>query len=218
MQPTIIIRNERPEDYRTVERLTREAFWNVYVPGCTEHYLVHKMRSHPDFVPELAFVLELEGNIIGNIMYTQSKLTDETGFEKTILTFGPVSIHPNFQRQGYGKQLIAYSLSQAKTMGYDTVVILGDPNNYVGLGFVSCQRHNIVIGDGIFPYALLVKPLTPDALDGRRWVFHESSVGQVCSDNAMVAAFDAQFPPKETAWMPSQEAFYIQSHATVTLD
>ena len=102
----LTIRPETEKDYRAVEALTREAFWNQYVPGCDEHYLVHRMRTHEDFLPELAFVLELDGELIGNIMYTKTKLVDERGNEKPILTFGPIGILPQYQRQGYGMALI----------------------------------------------------------------------------------------------------------------
>ena len=90
----ITIRNEEPSDYQEVEKLTRRAFYNMYVPGCMEHYLVHIMRGHDDFIPELDFVLELDGRIVGNIMYTKARLVDEAGEEKEILTFGPVSVDP----------------------------------------------------------------------------------------------------------------------------
>ena len=103
------IRNERKEDYSIVEEITRKAFYNVYVPGCMEHYLVHVMRDHEDFIPELDFVLERDGQVIGNIMYTKAKLTDENGTEKEILTFGPVSVLPEYQRNGYGKLWINQS-------------------------------------------------------------------------------------------------------------
>lgn len=99
------IRNETPADYQTVEDMTRRAFYNLYIPGCVEHYLVHVMRGHEDFIPELDFVLELDGQIIGNIMYTKARLTDEAGTEKEILTFGPVCVMPEYQRQGYGRKL-----------------------------------------------------------------------------------------------------------------
>lgn len=106
----IKIRNEEAADYRTVEELTRKAFYNIYIPGCAEHYLVHVMRSHEDFLPELDFVIEDNHQIVGNIMYTKSWLTDEAGEEKEILTFGPVSILPEYQRMGYGKSLMEHSL------------------------------------------------------------------------------------------------------------
>lgn len=129
------IRNERKEDYSIVEEITRKAFYNVYVPGCMEHYLVHVMRDHEDFIPELDFVLERDGQVIGNIMYTKAKLTDENGTEKEILTFGPVSVLPEYQRNGYGKLLINHSCQKAAELGFDVIVILGSPANYVSCGF-----------------------------------------------------------------------------------
>ena len=90
----LTIRLETEKDYRAVEELTREAFWNVYKPGADEHYFVHTMRSHPDFIPELAFVLELDGKIVGNIMYTKAWLEDENGERKEILSFGPLCVAP----------------------------------------------------------------------------------------------------------------------------
>lgn len=133
------IRNEKKKDYKIVEEITRESFYNVYMPGCVEHYLVHMMREHEDFIPELDFVLELDGEVIGNIMYTKSKLTDEAGTIKEILTFGPICIAPKHQRKGYGKMLMESSFEQAKALGYDTVVIFGSPANYVSSGFKSAR-------------------------------------------------------------------------------
>ena len=98
--------------------MTRAAFYNLYVPGCYEHYLVHIMRQHEDFLPELALVLELDGQVVGNVMYTKAKLVEETGAVKEILTFGPVSILPAHQRQGYGKQLLEHSFAKAAALGY----------------------------------------------------------------------------------------------------
>lgn len=139
------IRNERKEDYSIVEEITRKAFYNVYVPGCMEHYLVHVMRDHEDFIPELDFVLERDGQVIGNIMYTKAKLTDEDGTEKEILTFGPVSVLPEYQRNGYGKLLINHSCQKAAELGYDVIVILGSPANYVSCGFQCCKKYNVCV-------------------------------------------------------------------------
>ena len=113
MNEKIKIRNERKEDYETVEKMTRAAFYNLYVPGCVEHYLVHIMRKHEDFISELDFVLELDGRIIGNIMYTKAGLVDEAGKRKEVLTFGPVCIAPGYQRMGYGKLLLEHSFQKA---------------------------------------------------------------------------------------------------------
>ncbi len=210
-----IIRLETPNDYRAVENLTREAFWNQNVPGCDEHYLVHTMRNHADFIANLAFVLEKDGEIIGNIMYTKSKLVDENGNEKPIISFGPVSILPTHQRKGYGKALIEYSFKAALRLGYDTIVIFGNPDNYVARGFKSSRKYNVCLEGDVFPTAMLVKELTEGVLDGRRRYFRESTFGEVCADKDAVAAFDATFPFKEKCWQPSQEEFYIHSRSVI---
>ena len=211
-----IIRPETPEDYRAVEELTRDAFWNVYKPGADEHYFVHCMRNHPDFIPELAFVADLDGRIIGSIMYTKGWLEDEEGKRKEIVSFGPVCVAREYQRQKVGKALIEHSFEVARGMGYDVNINFGNPGNYVGRGFVSCKKKNVCFGAaGNFPTALLVCELVPGALDGRQWMFIPSTADSCCEDTAAAEAFDATFPPKEKKWMPSQEEFYIYSHSSV---
>ena len=207
------IRNERESDYKNVEDITRKAFYNVYVPGCMEHYLVHIMRGHEDFIPELDFVIELDGQIVGNIMYTKAKLTDEGGTEKEIVTFGPVSILPKYQRKGYGKMLIEHSLKRAAELGYEAVVIMGSPANYVGSGFQCCRKYNVCVEKEKYPAAMLVKELKPGALDGKLWFYSDSPVMNV--DEREAQAFDDGLEKMEKKWMPSQEAFYIMSHAFV---
>ncbi len=214
---TVIIRNETPADYRRVEEVTREAFWNKNIPGCGEHYLVHRMRQHPDFIPQLDLVLEREGEIIAAVQYTRATLVDENGCELPVLTFGPVSVLPPYQRQGYGKRLLEHSFVIARTLGFPAIVIFGDPDNYVSRGFRCCKTMGVCLFPGVWPTALLVKELTPGALAGRQWQYRESPVCQVCGDEQAVAAFDAAFPSKEKGWQPSQEAFYIQSHSQVVL-
>ena len=139
------IRNEKETDYKLVEDITRKAFYNMYIPGCIEHYLVHIMRGHEDFIPELDFVLELGGKVIGNIMYTKAELTDEEGSKKEIVTFGPVSVLSEYQRNGYGKMLIEHSLNRAAELGYEAVVIFGSPSNYVSSGFNCCKKYNVCV-------------------------------------------------------------------------
>ena len=212
----LTIRLETEKDFRAVEELTRNAFWNVYKPGADEHYYVHMMRNHPDFIPELAFVLETEGRIIGNIMYTKAWLEDESGSRKEILSFGPLCIAPEYQRQKLGKLLIEKSFEAALKMGYDVNINFGNPGNYVSRGFVSCRKKNVsfITGDN-FPTALLVCELVPGVLDGRRWKFIPSDAADCCENTDAVEAFDSTFPPKEKSWMPSQEEFYIYSHSSV---
>ena len=207
------IRNEKETDYRRVEEITRKAFWNLYAPGCDEHYLVHIMRTHKDFIPELDFVIEVDGQVIGNIMYTKAKLIDESGVEKEILSFGPVSILPEYQRRGYGKKLIEYSFEKAAALGYDVIVIFGNPGNYVSLGFKSCKKYNVCLENGIYPTAMLVKELKPGTLDGRKWVYYQSPVLGI--EEKEVERFDEGFERLEKKYQPSQEEFYIYSHSVV---
>ncbi len=212
----LMIRLETEKDYRAVEELTREAFWNVYKPGADEHYYVHMMRNHPDFIPELAFVLELDGKIVGNIMYTKAWLEDENGERKEIVSFGPLCNAPEYQRQKLGKMLIEHAFEDACKMGYDVNINFGNPGNYVSRGFAVSQTKNIsFIADGNFPTALLVCELVPGVLDGKKWMYIASTAADCCEDIAAVEAFDATFPPKEKKWMPSQEEFYIYSHSSV---
>lgn len=209
----LIIRNERPEDYATVEEVTRKAFYNMYMPGCTEHYLVHIMRGHEDFLPQLAFVAELDGRVIGSILYTRSWLTSGEGLRKEIVTFGPVSILPELQRRGYGKQLMERSFARAAELGYEAVVIFGSPANYVSRGFVSCKKHRVSLEDGSYPAAMLVKELRPGALDGRTWVYADSPVMHFSEEEAL--RYDSALAQMEKRWQPSQEEFYILSHASL---
>lgn len=205
------IRNETESDYTVVEALIRKAFYNLYVPGCTEHYLAHIMRGHEDFIPELDFVAELNGQVIGSIMYTRARLIDEAGREKAILTFGPVCILPEFQRMGYGAKLMEYSFEQAVPLGYDVIVIFGSPANYVGRGFQSCKKRGICDENGKYSAAMMVKELVPHALDGRRWFYHGSPA--MAFDEEAAARYDDALEEMKKEHRPSQEEFYIMSRA-----
>lgn len=213
MDQKVIIRNEEQKDWAVVERITRQAFYNLYVPGCVEHYLVHIMREHEDFIPELDFVLELDGQVIGNIMYTKAKLTDENGTEKEILTFDPVSIHPAYQRMGYGKMLMEHSFQAAIQLGYDTIVIFGSPANYVSRGFKCCKKYNVCIENGKYPAAMMVKELIPHILDGHKWLYQDSPVMAISEEEA--ERYDDTLEPMEKKYLPSQDEFYIMSQAFI---
>ena len=207
MEENIIIRNEKKEDWELVERITRQAFYNLYVPGCVEHYLVHIMREHEDFIPELDFVLELDGQVIGNIMYTKAKLTDENGTEKEILTFGPVSIHPAYQRMGYGKMLMEHSFQAAIQLGYDTIVILGSPANYVSRGFKCCKKYNVCIENGKYPAAMMVKELIPHILDDHKWLYQDSPVMAISKEEA--ERYDDTLEPMEKSIFQAKTNFIL---------
>ncbi len=208
-----IIRLENENDYCEVENLAREAFWNLSFPGCDEHYFIHVLRKHKAFVPELDHVIEADGKIIGSIMYSESKLVSEEGVEKVVLTMGPLCVHPDYQRQGYGKALLEYTFKRAIELGYDVILNFGNPDNYVARGYKSCKKYNVCFEGDVFPAALLVKVLKEEALEGRKWYYYPNNADEPCGDADAVEKFDALFPPKEKAWQPSQEEFYIHSHS-----
>lgn len=208
------IRNERESDYREVELLTRSAFWNVNVPGCEEHYLAHILRKHTDFVSELDLVAETEdGKIVGNVMYTKARLVAADGTKTEILTFGPISVHPDYQRQGISKALLELSFAKAMELGYPAIVIFGNPDNYVSRGFKSCKKYNVSLENGIFPTAMLVKELKQGIFHGERWIYEESPAYEY--ESADAEEFDKQFEPMKKEFRPSQEEFFIHSHSII---
>lgn len=209
----MIIRNEKKRDYKIVESMTRKAFYNLYIPGCVEHYLVHRMREHQDFIKELDFVIELDGQIIGNIMYTKARLIDEGGKEKEILTFGPICIDKGYQRKGFGKRLMEHSLERGIELGYDAIVIFGSPVNYVSRGFKSCKKYNVSLENGKYPAAMMVKELIPNVFDGRRWFYKESPVMAIDEEEAR--QYDSTLEKIEKKYQSSQDEFYIMSHAFI---
>ncbi len=202
----LTIRLEEKTDHRPVEEITREAFWNHFVPGCDEHYLVHIMRSSPDFIPELDFVAILDNRIVGNIMYTISSIKETPGNEFPVITFGPVSVLPEFQNQGIGSALIRHSFDEARRLGYKAVIIYGLPAYYSRLGFEPCIKYNISNHDNRYPRAMQVFELEQGALNHVSGVFQESPVFII--DPRAAEEFDKTFPPKEKiAGTPFQKLF-----------
>lgn len=210
----IMIRNETENDYRAVEELTREAFWNLYVPGCNEHYLAHKMRNHPDFLKEFDFVAEYDGKIVGNIMYTRSWLVDEAGNELEILTFGPVCVLPEYQRIGIGGALINHTRNMAIQKGVKAIVIFGDPHNYCKHGFKSARDLNISTMDGSYPLGMLALELEEGSLASHQWKYRYSSVYEI--DEKEVEEFDQGFVKKEKGYRYTQEIFSINVRSVVS--
>ena len=169
------------------------------------------MREHEDFIPELALVIERDGRVIANIMYTKAKLTDMDKNEKQVLTIGPISVLPEYQRQGYGKMLMEYSFEKAVSMGYDTVVIFGNPGNYVSSGFKSCKKYNVCLEGEKYPAAMLVKELKTGVLDGRKWTYCDGKVMNIDEEKAHI--FDESLERLQKETRPSQEEFYILSNS-----
>ncbi len=211
---SIIIRQEEPRDFRQVEEITRRAFWNIYVPGCDEHYLVHIMRIHHDFIPELDLVIEKDGHIVGNIIYTKSVLLDSENRRKYIATFGPISIDPSYQHQGLGKKLLEHSMLKALEMGFGAIVIYGNPGRYVKVGFKSAYKYGISTMDGSYPTAMLAIELINGFIGEGKWKYSESPVYEI--DKSEAELFDKTFEEVPKEYVKSQEEFYILSHSKIT--
>ena len=198
----IIIRNETPADYRTVENLTREAFWNVYRPGCLEHYVLHTFRTDPAFVPELDLVMELDGEIIGHVMYVRSAIKADDGRMIPIMTFGPISIAPQYKRQGYGKKLLDHSMEKAKSMGAGALAITGNIDFYGKSGFLVSKTRGVRYEDDPDADYFLIAELEPGFLDGISGTYKDPEGYFV--DEKEAEEFDASFPPKEKLKLPGQ--------------
>lgn len=203
----LIIRNEQTNEYRTVENLTREAFWNVNFPGCVEHYCLYNMRSSSDFIPELDFVAELNGRLVGNIVYTHGKLINDTGEIHKVINFGPISVLPACQKQSIGSTLIRYSLDKAKSRGFTAVCIYGDPRYYHRFGFRCAERYDITNSEGKFAVALMALELVPGTLQKISGRFIESEAYKV--DENDFQKYENTFPPKDKAVTESQTEFKI---------
>lgn len=207
----IEIRLEEEKDYRKVEEITRCAFWNLHTPGCDEHYLVHKLRTHSDFMPELDFVAVKDSAVIGSIMFARSCLLDENDKKLDTITFGPVSVHPDYQRQGIGSKLITHAMGVATEMGHSAVVIYGNPVNYVKFGFKGSKSYHISTPEGRFPCSLLALELKPGILDDAHWRFYESDVYELNMDG--FETYDASFQKMEKRYHYTQELYSILSNA-----
>lgn len=202
---SLTIRNEREEDYRTVEEITRDAFWNQYVPGCDEHYLVHLIRVSPDFIPSLTFVAELDGRIVGSIFFTDSYILDDGGEKHDTITFGPVSVIPELQGKGVGAALIKHAIQAATALGHKAIFIYGYPEYYKRFGFCHAKDFGISNPEGKYPYAHLALELQQGALAQITGKAFESGVFEFDKDAAQ--EYDRQFSPKDKAVTPSQSLF-----------
>ena len=204
-----IIRLEEPKDYAEAEKLTREAFWNVYHPGCMEHFVLHKFRDDPDFVPELDLVLEQDGRLIGHVMFAKAHIKADDGREVPILTFGPISIAPEKQRQGFGKRLLDDALDRAQRMGFGAVAMTGNIRFYGNCGFVVASTKGIRYaeaepGDDVVPYFLL-RELQDGFLAGVTGSFREPEGYFVCQRfPEEFERYEAGFPAKEARVRPGQ--------------
>ena len=207
------IRVEEERDYSTVEGLVREAFWNVYRPGCTEHYVLHHLRSSPDFIPELAFVMEADGKIIGQNVFVKAQITKNEVTAFPILTMGPICIANEYKRKGYGKILLDYSLEKAKALGYGAVCFEGNIDFYGKSGFDYASKFGIKyhgLPEGMAADFFLCKELQPGYLDGITGVYATPAAYFVAEENPEdFEKFEREFNlinPLEKLKLPGQLA------------
>lgn len=204
-QKRIIIRPETEADFRAVENLVREAFWNVYRPGCLEHYVIHVLRDDPAFVKELDFVMELDGELIGQNLFVKTHIDADDGRTVEVLTMGPIGIAPERKRQGYGKKLLDYSLEKAKALGFGAVLFEGNIGFYGKSGFDYARNFGIRYHDleeGEDDSFFLCKELIPGYLKDVTGVYQTPQGYYVDPDDAEI--FDASFPKKEKLKLPGQ--------------
>lgn len=200
-----LIRPEEPKDYRAVENLIRESFWNVYRPGCSEHYVIHVLRDDPAFVRQLDFVMEMDGRLIGQNMFMKTVIDADDGSTVPVLTMGPICIAADLKRKGYGKALLDYSLEQAKALGFGAVLFEGNIGFYGKCGFDYARKFGIRYHDlpeGADSSFFLCRELIAGYLDGITGVYQTPKGYYV--DDADVEEFDKAFPPREKLRLPGQ--------------
>ena len=193
----MIIRLEEEKDYFETENLTREAFWNVYREGCFEHLIIHNLRKDKSFVKELDYCIEIDNKIIANIVYAKGKLKLENGNIREILIFGPVSVLPKYQKKGYGEKLINYTIEKAKELGFDAIVIMGNPNYYKKFGFESCSKYKIYY-EGIdkkeeTPF-FMIKILNDNNIENLKGIYSDPDCYK--ANEKELEEFDKKFPFK----------------------
>lgn len=199
------IRLENETEYREVENLVRESFWNVYRPGCLEHFVLHKLRKDPDFVPELDLVLEKDGKIIGQNMFMRAVIRSDDGREIPIMTMGPIGILPEFKRMGYGKFLLDHSLERAAERGCGALCFEGNIDFYGKSGFRPASEFGIRyhgLPEGEDASFFLCRELIPGYLDGITGEYTPPKGYFV--DEKAAEEFDKMFPPKEKLKLPGQ--------------
>lgn len=199
------IRLEMKEEAFATESLVRESFWNVYRPGCLEHYLLHILRNHPDFVPELNLVLEYRGQLIGQAAFVRAEISADDGRSIPVLMLGPICIAPEYKRQGWGKYLLDEAFSRAAAMGFGAACFEGNIDFYGKCGCTEASTYGIRyhgLPEGEDASFFLCKELLPGFLSGVSGVYHTPEVYYV--DESLADAFDMQFPPKEKLKLPGQ--------------
>lgn len=190
------IRLERRTDFKEVEILIREAFWNVYRPGCYEHYIVHNLRHDPSFINQLDYIIEEDGKIIAQIVYSYNWIYENDQKIREVVTLGPVSVHPEYQGQGYGTKLIEFTLKEAQKLDIPFIFVIGDEKYYERFGFETASKYNIQFNNVTeeTPF-FMVKVFDIEEINALSGTYNDNACFSV--DLEELDKFDENFPPKK---------------------
>lgn len=195
----INIRLEEEKDYREVELLIREAFWreeriSKIGVGCDEHYLAHTLRKSKEFIQELDFVAEIDGRLVGNVMYSMAHVEQPDGSHHNVLNFGPLSVLPELKKQGIGSSLMRHSLKTAAKLGYGSVIFFGHSSYYPRFGFKEAKEFGITTCWGDNYSSFMAMELIYGDLEGVIGKYYESPLYEV--DAIKATKYDKLFPKK----------------------
>lgn len=189
------IRPEEEKDHRSVEYITREAFWDLYKPGCNEHLIVHKMREVPAFIKELSFVACDEENIVGSIIYSRAKVVNNENIASEVLCMGPISVLPSYQGKGIGSLLMNHSVEKSRELGFKAVIIFGNPGYYHRFGFANAEKYHITTASGENFEPFMALELYEGSLKGITGKFYEDKVFE--TEEKELEIFEKEFPFRE---------------------
>ena len=208
MNKNICIRLEKKEDYRETENLVRESFWNVYRPGCVEHYVLNKLRDDKDFVKELDFVMECGGVLIGQNVFVKAVIKADDGRDIPVMTMGPICITPTLKRCGYGKMLLDYSIEKAKELGCKAVCFEGNIDFYGKSGFDYASKFSVRyhgLPEGADSSFFLLKELEKGYLYGITGEYATPKGYFAPQENPEdFEKYESTFPPKTKIKVPGQ--------------
>lgn len=202
--PGLVIREETEKERAETERVVREAFFNRYAPGCSEHLVLHQARKAEGFEPWHSLVAEYDGHIIGQVLIVPSVIKTADGEVPTYI-LGPVCALPACFLRGVGSALMRAMIKTAGEQGVNALFLMGDPRYYHRFGFVSASAFGIHLpGADEKEEAdfFMVLPLFEGALDGVTGTFVESDVYK--TEETALKAYDSAFPPRVELKLPGQ--------------
>lgn len=201
----IEIRKELPQDYHETEEMTRRSFYNLHGPGCDEHLLVHKLRTHKDYLPECSRVAVVDGKIAGTIMYFKCVIHGQKE-DVTIASFGPLCVDHKYKNCGIGRKLLEATIPLAKAAGFPGIVMFGEPYYYPKFGFKRGKEFGLTDMEGNASDAFMGLELVEGGLQIAGGRFEESSVVDELTEEAL-ADLDKHFPVLKKIKRPCQWSY-----------